>query len=352
MQMRTRLPFTAAIALFCCTACSLQSQTPPISPAVPDVVSHMVSSQTAHQFLYVGGGAFSEFALGASKPRRRLNSDLGVAALAFDPSSGTLYAGNGGISWGTLSSYDAKSLKLLNTFNGIDGIVSLATDRSGYLYVAMCGPGILVFTPGGAKLFNQIKRGTDSVCGLAFDGSGQLYAANDRSVNVYAPTQKPGHLKLLRTITDGVNHAQDLAFGPSGKLYVANRSSRRGFVSIYAAGGSVPLLRIKTAIDTPVQLAVDSANRLYVANAPWGPGGALKGWVSAYTSDGKFLRKITDGIDHPTAIAVDGSGRIYAANPYHRPHGSVTVYSPGGVQLLRTIARGIAEPFTLLIASP
>lgn len=352
MQMRTQLPFTAAIALFCCTACSVQSQVPPMSQVAPNFVSQTVRPEGSHQFLYVGGGQLSEFALGNSKPRRRLNSDLGVAALAFDPSSGILYAGNGGISWGTLSSYDAKSLKPLNTFEGIDGIVSLAVDRSGYLYVATCTRGILVFAPGAAKIVNQIQRGTRRVCGLAFDESGQLYAANDHSVNVYAPTQKPGHLKLVRTITDGVDHAQELTFGPSGQLYVVNRVSRRAFVSIYAAGGSVPVVRIATAIDSPVQLAVDSANRLYVANAPWGPGGALRGWVSAYNADGKLLRKITDGIHHPTALALDSSGDLYAINPYQRPHGSLTVYTPGGAQLLRTIVHGIAEPSSLLTASP
>lgn len=352
MQMRTQLPFTAAIALFCCTACSVQSQTPAMSPAAPNFISQIVRPQASQQFLYVGGGKLSEFALGDSTPRRRLNSDLGVAALGFDPSSGILYAGNGGASWGTLSSYDAKSLTPLNTFDGIDGIVSLAVDHSGYLYVATCTRGILVFSPGGTKIVNQIQRGTRIVCGLAFDGSGQLYAANDRSVNVYAPTQSPGHLKLVRRITDGINRAQELVFGPSGRLYVANRGARRAFVSVYAAGGSAPVGRITTAIDTPVRLVVDLANRLYVANAPWGPGGALKGWVSAYNSEGRLLRKITDGIDHPTAIAVDSSGKLYAVNSYQRPHGSVTVYARGGVQLLRTIVHGIAEPSSLLVASP
>lgn len=352
MQMRTQLPCAAAIVLFCCTACSVQSQTPPMSPSAANFVSQKVRPQTGHQFLYVGGGKLSEFALGESTPRRRLNSDLGVVALAFDPSSGILYAGNGSISWGTLSSYDAKSLTPLNTFNGIDGIVSLAVDRSEYLYAARCTRGILVFAPGGTKLVNQIQRGTRRVCGLAFDGSGQLYAANDRSVNVYAPAQNPGHLKLVRTITDGIDRADEIAFGPSGQLYVVNRGSRRGFVSVYAAGGSAPVRRITTAIDAPVQLAVDSANRLYVANAPWGPRGALAGWVSAYNSDGKLLRKITDGIDHPTALALDSSGELYATNPYYRPHGSVTVYSPGGAALLRTIVHGIAQPSSLLTASP
>ena len=352
MQMRIQLPCAAAIVLFCCTACSVQSQTPPMSPSAASFVSQKVRPQTGHQFLYVGGGKLSEFALGESTPRRRLNSDLGVVALAFDPSSGILYAGNGSISWGTLSSYDAKSLTPLNTFNGIDGIVSLAVDRSEYLYAARCTRGILVFAPGGTKLVNQIQRGTRRVCGLAFDGSGQLYAANDRSVNVYAPAQNPGHLKLVRTITDGIDRADEIAFEPSGQLYVVNRGSRRGFVSVYAAGGSAPVRRITTAIDAPVQLAVDSANRLYVANAPWGPGGALAGWVSAYNSDGKLLRKITDGIDHPTALALDSSGELYATNPYHRPHGSVTVYSAGGAALLRTIVHGIAQPSSLLTASP
>jgi sugar lactone lactonase YvrE len=352
MQMRIQLPCAAAIVLFCCTACSVQSQTPPMSPSAASFVSQKVRPQTGHQFLYVGGGKLSEFALGESTPRRRLNPDLGVVALAFDPSSGILYAGNGSISWGTLSSYDAKSLTPLNTFNGIDGIVSLAVDRSEYLYAARCTRGILVFAPGGTKLVNQIQRGTRRVCGLAFDGSGQLYAANDRSVNVYAPAQNPGHLKLVRTITDGIDRADEIAFGPSGQLYVVNRGSRRGFVSVYAAGGSAPVRRITTAIDAPVQLAVDSANRLYVANAPWGPGGALAGWVSAYNSDGKLLRKITDGIDHPTALALDSSGELYATNPYHRPHGSVTVYSAGGAALLRTIVHGIAQPSSLLTASP
>ena len=179
-------------------------------------------------------------------------------------------------------------MKLLRAVD-IGWIASLVVDRSDDLYAAN-GAGIWVFAPGAKRLIYTIRRGAGSAQALAFDRSGNLFAANiqARSVSVYAPTKRSGHMKWIREIHDGIDNPDALAFAPSGDLFVANLLPGNGFISVYPPGGSKPERRITSGVNSPWQLTVDSKGRLYVGNVP--PNGIL---TAAGAAGYQFTRRET-----------------------------------------------------------
>jgi DNA-binding beta-propeller fold protein YncE len=81
-----------------------------------------------------------------------------------------------------------------------------------------------------------------------------LYVANFKgsTVTVYAS----GSDKLLRTISHSVNVPVALAFDGSGNLYVANNPYyQKGTIAIYAPGANKALRRISRGVNHPVGTA-------------------------------------------------------------------------------------------------
>lgn len=298
-------------------------------------------------FLYVGGHELSRYALGGSEPLRsmKINDYVLNAVLALD-SSGNLYVGNGDLSYPRLYVYNAHSLRPVRVLDA-PPFRSVAVDQLDYVYG---GDGLVfVYAPGGTRQVFIIRGGGHDAGCLAFDHSGNLYAAEGLGVSVFTPTKKPGHMKLLRSIREGIHGAGPLTFGPSGDLFVANRS---GDVSVFPPGGSKPVQRIRKGVKDPSALAVDSKGLLYVANAP----DDVAGWVSVYADGGsKPIREITDGIYTPLSLALDPSDNLYVMNVYggvRSGRQTVTVYAPGGAKLLRTITHGTNGGQSLIIGSP
>ena len=356
------LDFSRCALSICAAAAFLAgcggSQLPIGPPGAISQSSAIATQADRGPFLYVGSHKLSKYALGSSEPLRTIEIDNSVdrPALAIDAHA-NLFEANGNPSYSRLLIYDARSLKLLRAVD-IGWIASLVVDRSDDLYAAN-GAGIWVFAPGAKRLIYTIRRGAGSAQALAFDRSGNLFAANiqARSVSVYAPTKRSGHMKWIREIHDGIDNPDALAFAPSGDLFVANLLPGNGFISVYPPGGSKPERRITSGVNSPWQLTVDSKGRLYVGNVP--PNGPphrrWRGWVSVYApGDTQPIGEITVGIYTPLSLAIGPSDDLYVGNAHYgdqKGHVTVTVYTPGGAKLLRTITEGINGGLALLIGS-
>ena len=125
-------------------------------------------------------------------------------ALGFD-ASGDLYVGN----QRSVTIYAPSMGRPLRTITFVHELLSLALDTSGDLYVGTTHD-VLVYAKIGTKLLRSVPAGF--AYALAFDGSGNLYVANElfNTVTVYAPNSD----KLLQTISKGVTEPRALAFGP------------------------------------------------------------------------------------------------------------------------------------------
>ena len=287
-------------------------------------------------FLYAAGETLSQYALGSSKPLHSVSPKYGnqFSAVTVDH-SGRLIVVDG---LDAVSIYDARTLTLLKT---IDATYpqSVAVDRNDNIYIANCGAGVGVFSPGGKKELREIGS-QFGACLLAADHRGNIYVVNGyHRIEAYAPFTGSGSHKLLRTITRGLNGPSAIAFDASDDMYVANYpgTGHNGNAVVYPRDSLKPSLRIYRGILLPLAIAADANGTVYVANDPQSWHGH-DGWVSVYAAGSdKIERHVRTGVNAPLALTLDSAGNLYTGNAYG---GEVSVHSPGGERLLRKIHNG------------
>ncbi|MGA8533435.1 MAG: hypothetical protein WB615_04950 [Candidatus Tumulicola sp.] len=120
-----------------------------------------------------------------------------------------------------------------------------------------------------------------------------------------------------------------------------------GSVVEYAPGSGTPLRTLTDGIDTPIAMTTGRLGLLFVANHPF----LKQGSITVYASGTAPVRMITDGINGPDSLAVDRDGYLYVANwcGCGEKEDSITVYSPDGSRLLRTISQGVQGPTAIAI---
>ena len=194
---------------------------------------------------------------------------------------------------------------------------------------------VTFYKPGSAKVTARIADGVNLPKTAIFDGSGNLYVANARTVTVYAS----GSSHAKHTIESNVNAPAALAVN-GGNLYVANQGNNT--VAVFSPAG-VHLATISRGINVPDAMAFDRSGNLYVSNR--GPASGASSSVTVY-APGKTapLRTIAQNVKLPLAIALDSANNVYVANVGTN---DVTVYKAGTATLSRTISQGILVPSAL-----
>jgi sugar lactone lactonase YvrE len=143
---------------------------------------------------------------------------------------------------------------------GLNFAMALAFDSSGNLYAANFGGNTVEeFAPDGTDLgvFAYVTRPT----GLAFDGAGNLYVANfGATILRFAPNGTP----LGAFATTGLNNPEGLAFDSSGNLYAANNGSDT--IEVFSPSGVDLGALATTGLHGPVGLGFDTDGNLYVVN--------------------------------------------------------------------------------------
>ena len=206
----------------------------------------------------------------------------------------------------------------------------LAFDGSGNLYAADAGGSIFEFTPAGVK--TTFATGVIGVIGLAFDSSGNLYAANSNfnsnSILEFTPAG------VQTTFASGLNGPYGLAFDRSGNLYESDTGSNSilkftpaGVETVFASG-----------LNVPYGLAFDGGGNLYAADADS---------VLKFTPAGVRTTFTTGsgGLIGPAGLAFDPNGNLYVSDVVSR---GILEFTPAGVQT--TFASGIGEPNLIAFA--
>jgi len=249
---------------------------------------------------------------------------------------------------------------------GLNSPVALAFDAARNLYVLNNGvfqtgygaPSVTVYAPGRRVPSRTIRRGLFNPQAFAFDSAGNLYVANCPMCQGYysgaaaagnIAVYPPGAVKPSRIITDGIAGPNSIAFDGSDNLYVANQGAYSfnycnlgagSSVTVYAPGGASPTRTITNGIDGPCVLLVDAAGTLYVANAKGTEG------VSVY-APGQSAPEltITNGIaGRPIGLAFDRTGNLYVLST------ELSVYAPGSGTPSRTITSGMNQPGAFAVA--
>jgi len=191
----------------------------------------------------------------------------------------------------------------------------LAFDRDGYLFARN-----LKFTPSGvgSVFFNQ--QSTDAI---AFDSSGNLYAANqaDNTIQKYTPSGVG-----TTFASTGLNQPLDLAFDKNGNLFVANKANNSierftpdGIGSVYASGG---------LIDLPQYLAFDSTGNLFVSESQ-------RRRIVKITADG-VMSIFASFASGPSGLAFDSAGNLYTGITDTQNSSHIEKITPSGVRSIFT----------------
>jgi len=242
------------------------------------------------------------------------------------------------------------------------GICSVATAQN--LFVGSYGGQNITEIPSGGSP-GVFATGLGYPTGLAFDGSGDLFADDQFGGEIYEYKNTGGTLSSTPTTfassltqpnimafnnagslfvningtsieeftpgsgssiyLSGLNGASGLAFDKNGDLFLAlvnGGGSTSGTIQEYFAGGGSTTYA--SGLNYPVGLAFNAAGDLFVT------GGNNADTITMITP-GKIQSPYTaSGLDQPTSIAFDNAGDMFVASQGSAGNGNITEFSPIG----------------------
>ena len=242
---------------------------------------------------------------------------------------------------GTIQRFNANgagSLFTTNNVSGWNGPVGLALDNVGNLYAGVPGEStIWRFSPNGTRsLIGYI----DSISGLAFDSTGNLFGTSPNYVEICKCDYGPAWGYPGIYTDDTTNYTQthlsypiNPAFDSAGNIYVANNTNASPVAFLYPpspydntiqrfTSNFTPLGAFATDLNNPWGLAFDSSGDLYVSSSgddiiyKFTPGG-----------DGSIFADASAGLSSPQGLAFDSGGNLYVANS---GSGTIEMFTPGG----------------------
>ena len=240
-----------------------------------------------------------------------------AAALLAAPASRAdiIYVSNYGNN--TINKFDLATGADLGVFvnTGLSGPLGLAFDGAGNLYAANGNANTIEkFTPDGVRSVFASGGSLSGPEALAFDSAGNLFVANYNSAKIVKFTS--GGVGYLFAST-GLNPV-GLAFNNAGILYESNV----GFESIekFTTNG-VRSTFVGTGLSAPVGLAFDSADNLYVVNHN-------ANTIEKITTNGVRSVFANTGLNIPNGLVFDSAGNLYVANEGDH---TIEKFTPDGV---------------------
>ncbi len=166
-----------------------------------------------------------------------------------------------------------------NNANGLGNPQGVALDGSGNLYIAdNANQAIWQTTPGGVttKILDLSGVGTGAHPGmLAVDGAGNLYIADSGNSSVWQATPNgSGYVLNPTPVASGLNASGGVAVDQYGNVYVANSGGNQILKETLQANGSYAQsivvdssdTPLGTALNTPFAVAVDLSGNVYVSD--------------------------------------------------------------------------------------
>jgi len=200
-------------------------------------------------------------------------------------------------------------------------------------------------------------QGLSTPYGLAFDSSGNLYAANvgNSTITRYSPTGAYSGSPFVGSSGTGLFLPFDLTFDSSGNLYVGNidANSDSTILRYDSSGnyiGNAPFVT-GSSLSVPDGLAFDASGKLYVSNAG---NNTITRYDSAgnYIDNAPFVGSTGTGLNSPKGLAFDSSGKLYVANS---DNNTITRYDSSGTYIGGTpfvpAGQGVEQPIGLAFDS-
>jgi hypothetical protein len=170
-----------------------------------------------------GLGWVSEYALGKTKPLRRITEGIDIPGYCAIDGQENLWVAN--VGGPTVTEYLKGSTKPHTILkNGLTYPNSVAIDHAGNIYVGNVEPygtsNVQVFAPGSKSPSRTITDGVTWPEGIAVDANGALYVPNYLQCDI--EEYLAGKSKPYRTITGDLNAPVDVTFAKNGWMYELN----------------------------------------------------------------------------------------------------------------------------------
>ena len=189
----------------------------------------------------------------------------------------------------------------------VGGVMGIAVDRSGHIFVASPVTGIQKLDADGSINGIILRTALDTPLGVAVDGTDHLFVAdtgNKRIVKMNAD----GSNQV--TIASGFSSPSSIAVDTSGHVFVGD-SGNKQIVKMNADGSN--RITIATGISAPPgSIAVDTSGHVFAVDGHN---------IVKMNDDGSSRIPVGSGFSWPHALAVDPSGRVLVAdnsNTYDR----------------------------------
>ena len=167
------------------------------------------------------------------------------------------------------------------------------------------------------QIFDQDRQFADRISGpqlyrptgIALDGSGHAYVANNRYTHNNVPVfdaalQRVGAIDR-HAPPDSFNQPYGVAVDGSGHVFVAD--SRNDRIAVFDSSRQY-VRNITGGLDRPAGVAADGSGRVYVADS-------RNDRVAVFDSAGNSIANVTERIDEPYGVAVDDAlGILYVAS--------------------------------------
>jgi hypothetical protein len=184
----------------------------------------------------------------------------------------------------------------------------------------------------GSPQIGAITQGISGPYGIAIDGAGTLYVANENAgdVTIYpAGTTAP-----TLTLSQGLTTPFGVAVDTNGDVYVTNPAQGGSDIVVYAQGQIVPSRTIESSsLQHPNQLVFDSARNLYICDALTGV------WEIPFGSQ-QLVSLHLQGLVRPLGIAINPRNDDLFVSLFSGA-GKVLVFAPGDENAIRTLNNGV-----------
>jgi streptogramin lyase len=165
-----------------------------------------------------------------------------------------------------------------------------------------------------------LGSGFSSPCGVAVDGSGNVFVAdtgNDAVKEIEAVNGSIPASPTIRILGAGFSYPGGVALDAAGDVFVAD-TGNNAVKEIVAVDGSIPanptVTTLATGFNQPLSVAVDKLGRVFVADTG---NNAVKEiyWLKLGPLPGRYVvAGLGSGFSLPHGVAVDGDGNVFVAD--------------------------------------
>lgn len=219
----------------------------------------------------------------------------------------------------------------------------IVVDASGNVYVASETGYINKYSSDGTLLGFAYGVGSNDVEGIALGSDGSVYASaglNIKKASNFSMDGADVSLFASGGLGQPISSPQGLAFDSSGNLYAANWQA--GTIAKITPGGSASVFA--SGFLGPIGLVFDAAGNLYAANSDGGsiskitPDGTASIFFSNATAEWPYA-----GLSAPQGIAFDAAGNLYVACPGGGVNNIVEI-PPSGTTSTEFVSSGLSSP--------